>query len=253
MEAEFGITSRLAVNASIPYIRSKYGGSAPHLVMGVGPPQEWDNGEYHGTFQDFHVGFRVNVVSRPLAITPFAEAIVPSHHYPATAHAAVGKDLRGLVVGGALGGFLDPVLPGLFFQSVVSYAVMEQVLGIRPNRTRVDSEVGYFFTPRLALRFLESYQVTYEGLDLISFATPMTEAQVHGHPEIQITGEYRRNHDRLQRSNYLTLGGGIGIALSASMEMFANAATMVWGESVHPLRSLTIGVNTHFRTPRARQ
>jgi hypothetical protein len=248
---EVGLTDRLAVNVSLPFIRSKYGGSTPHLVGGVGPPQEWDDGTYHGTFQDFQVGVRVNVKSRPLAITPFAEVIIPSHHYPSTAHAAVGKDLRALIVGGAVGGFLDTVLPGMFFQAQLSFAVTQEVLDIRPNRSRVDAEVGYFITPRIAVRFLESYQVTHDGLDLISFSTPMTVAQIHGHPEIEVTGVHRRNHDRLQRSNYLNLGGGINFSVNESLDIFAAAAKTVWGESIHPLTGVSVGANVHFRTRRA--
>lgn len=248
---EFGLNDRLAMNLSIPFIQSKYGGSDPHVVRGVGPVQEWDNGTYHGTFQDFQAGVRVNIVSRPLAITSFVEAIIPSHHYPSTAHAAPGKDLRAVVVGGALGGFLDTVLPGMFFQAQLSYAVAQEVLDIRPNRCRVDSEVGYFITPRLAVRFLQSYQVTHNGLDLIAFSAPMTVVEVHGHPEIEVTGEYRRNHDRLQRSNFLNLGGGINFSVNESLDVFAAAAKTVWGESIHPLRGVSVGVNMHFRTRRA--
>ena len=63
-------------------------------------------------------------------------------------------------------------------------------------------------------------------------------------------GEYRRNHDRLQRSNYLTLGGGAAFALTDSLGVFVDAAAMVWGENVHPLREIPVGVNTHFSTSR---
>jgi hypothetical protein len=248
---EFGLTDRIAVNVSLPFIGSKYGGSEPHRVGGVGPPQEWDDGTYHGTFQDFQGGVSINLRSRPLAFTPFAEVVIPSHHYPNLAHAAVGKDLRALVVGGAVGGFLDAVLPGIFFQAQLSYAVTQEVLDIRPNRSRVDVEVGYFITPRLAVRFLQSYQVTHNGLDLIQFGQPMTEAVIHGHPEIEVTADYRRNHDRLQRSNYLNLGGGINFAVNESLDVFAAAANTVWGESIHPLRGVSVGANMHFRTRRA--
>src|SRR5262249_359018 len=127
----------------------------------------------------------------------------------------------------------------------------EEILNIRPNRSRVDAEVGYFVTPRLAVRFLESYQVTHRGLDLIAFrgaGASMTEVSVHGHPEIQITGDYRRNHDRLQRSNFLNLGGGIGVGINESLEIFAAAARTVWGESIHPLFGVSVGVNWHVRT-----
>jgi hypothetical protein len=249
MEAEFGLNDRLAVEASLPYIGSRYGGTFPHRVAGVGPPQEWDDGEYHGTFQDFRIGARYNVARRPIAITPFVEVSIPSHHYPSTAHAAVGKDLRAYVVGGAAGGFLDGLLPRLYVHAEVSYSWVQEILDIRPNRSRVEGELGYFITPRLSVRFLQSYLVTHNGIDLLSF-TPMTEGVIHG-TNIAIAGEYRRNHDRLQRSNYLNLGGGVGFALNDSVDVFASAATMVWGENVHPLRGITVGVSTHFSTRRA--
>src|SRR5262249_31953292 len=181
----------------------------------------------------------VRIKARPLAITPFAEATVPSHDYPALAHAAVGKNLRALAVGGAVGGFLDKVAPGIFFQAIASYTLAEEVLGIRPNRSRVDTELGYFITPRPAVRFLESYQVTHHGFDIISFG--MTDALIHG-TNIHIPAEYRREHDRLQRSNYLSLGGGVGFTVNDSVDLFAAAANTVWGENVHPLRGLGVGV-----------
>jgi hypothetical protein len=247
LEGEFGVTDRLAVYGSIPFIRSRYEGSAPHLVGGVpGAVQEWDDGHYHGTWQDVHLGLRFNIVARPVAITAFAERVIPSHQYPATAHAAVGKDLLALTVGGAVGGFLDGVLPGLFFQSQYSYTRTAEIVGIRPNRSRVDGEVGYFITPRLAVRFLESYQVTHDGFDLVGFL-PMTDARFHRTGE-DIPASLRHYHDQLQRSNFLTLGAGVGFAVNESVEIFAAGSNTVWGENVHPLRGVTIGANMHFRT-----
>ena len=103
--------------------------------------------------------------------------------------------------------------------------------------------------PRLSVRFLESYLVTHDGIDLESF-DPMTTGVFHK-TAIPLTSANRRYHDQLQRSNYLTFGGGVGLAMNGSMEVFVDAAKMVWGESVHPLRAVTIGVNTHFSTRRA--
>ena len=218
----------------------------PHLVGGVGPVQKWDDGTYHGTWQDFYFGLRFNITARPLAVTAFAEGIIPSHDYPSLAHAAVGKDLHALVVGAAAGRFLDRLAPGLFFTTQYSYTRTEAIVGIRPNRSRVDAEVGYFVTPRLAVRFLESYQVTHDGFDLISF-NPMTNALFHS-DGTEIPAAYRRYHDQLQRANFLNLGGGVGFALNDSVEIFAAAAKTIWGESIHPLRGLSIGANFHFRT-----
>jgi hypothetical protein len=248
-DVEFGLTDRLAVSGSIPFIASRYEGAHPHIVGGVGPVQDWDNGEYHSTFQDFRIGVRYNLVRRPIAATPFFEFVLPSHHYPSNAHAAVGKDLRAYIVGGAAGGFLDAWLPRMYFHTVVSHAWVQEAVGIRPNRSRVEGELGYFITPRISVRFLESYQFTHDGIDLLSF-TPMTQGIVHSTGE-PIAGEYRRHHDRLQRSNYLTFGGGVAYALNDSVGVVVEAAKIAWGENVHPLRAITVGVNLRLPTLRA--
>ena len=117
MEAEFGLTDRLAVSVSLPYIRSKYGGSTPHLVGGSGRRQEWDDGEYHGTFQDFRFGVRFNVITPPVR----GDAICRGHHSQSSLPEPRSRGGREgssrPVVGGAVGGFLDAFLPGLFFQA----------------------------------------------------------------------------------------------------------------------------------------
>ena len=74
----------------------------------------------------------------------------------------------------------------------------------------------------------------------------MTDGEIHGETFIPFTVEYRRNHDRLQRSNYLNLGGGVNFAVTNSLEIFHAAAKMVWGENVHPLRGVSLGLNFHF-------
>jgi hypothetical protein len=127
---------------------------------------------------------------------------------------------------------------------------VQEVVGIRANRSRVDGELGYFLTPRLSVRFLETYQYTHDGIDLLSF-TPMTQGIVHSTGEsISTNGAYRTNHDRLQRSNYLTFGGGVAFALNDSLGVVVEGAKITWGESVHPLRAITVGVNVRLRTPR---
>ena len=251
LEADFGVTDRLAVNLSLPYIGRNTADRRPTWLAAPVPSR---NGTTGRTTERFRIFVSASVSrSSParVAVTPFVVAIVPSHHYPSTAHAAVGKDLRAFVVGGAAGGFLDAILPGLFFQAQVSHAVTQEVLDIRPNRTHLDAEVGYFITPRLSVSFVESYQMTHHGLDLIAFNDPMTVAQIHDHPEIPITGIHRRNHDRLQRSNFLNLGGGIAYALTDSVQVFAASSQTVWGENVHPMRAVNIGMNVHFNARRA--
>jgi hypothetical protein len=85
-EIDYGVTNKFAVNVSLPYGIGKYHGSFPHQLP-------IDDGDYHGALQDFHVGFRYNLVKRPFQFTPFVAVALPSHHYEHFAHSAVGIDM----------------------------------------------------------------------------------------------------------------------------------------------------------------
>jgi hypothetical protein len=247
-DAQFGLNDRLAVNASLPFITAKFaGGPSPHLVGVHGQPSDLDNGTYHGTFQDVHFGVRFNILrSRRMALTPFAEAIIPSHHYESLGQSVVGRDLRTLILGAAVGGFVDALLPGVYFQTEFSHAVVQEVLGIRANHSRIDSDVGYFVTPRFSVRFLESFQITHDGIDFIGPYPPAFSVHSGG----AITRNHRLNHDRLLRSNFLNLGAGVSFAVNDSLDLSVSAAKMAWGENVQRLRDVTVGANWHFRTRR---
>ena len=248
---EFGLTDRVAFNVSLPFISAKYEGTDPHPYGFNRQPTDLDNGTYHGSFQDFHAGVRFNLRSRPLAITPLVEAIVPSHQYESVGHSVIGLDLRALVVGVAVGGFVDAPVPGIYFQTQFSHAVVQKVLGIRPNRTRLDSEIGYFVTHRLAVRFLESLQVTHDGLDFFPDSTSLVHIHSRNEPfPLLPPYDFYFNHDRIERINFLNLGAGILFAVNDSFDVFANGSKLVWGGNIHPPRGLSVGANWHFRVRR---
>jgi hypothetical protein len=199
-----------------------------------GEPTTIDDGTYHGGAQDFRFGARMHVASRPLFITPFVEGVVPSHHYESRGHAVMGLDLRALIIGTNVARFVDSI-PGTYVHAAVSHAFVQKVFGIRPNRSRIDAEVGYFVTPRLAVRFLEGFQITHDGLDF---------------PYAGLTRDLSLNHDRLSRVNLLTLGGGFTFAINESLQVFGAASKLVWGQNGHPHRGFAVGMNMHFRTAR---
>ena len=49
----YGVTDRLAIAASIPFIATRYTGTTPH--GGFDGPAALDDGNYHGVFQDFRL------------------------------------------------------------------------------------------------------------------------------------------------------------------------------------------------------
>src|SRR5258706_1163501 len=69
----YGVTDKLAATISLPYAYSHYDGTFPHQLP-------IDNGDYHGTFVDYRFDDRYNLLRDAVVVTPFASAIVPSHH-----------------------------------------------------------------------------------------------------------------------------------------------------------------------------
>jgi hypothetical protein len=243
---EYGLSDKIAVHASLPYMQVRYDGPFPHTIGIDGQPSDLDDGTYHGTFQDVYFGARFKLVdSRRFAVTPFAEVIIPSHGYESLAQTAVGRDLRALVLGAAIGGFVEEWVPGLYFQTRASYAIVQNAVDISPSRLGVDSAVGYFVTPRLAIQLVQTFQYTVDGIDFVGppgFLAP--------HNGAALNGEYLRNHDRLTRANALNLGAGVAFDFSRAIGVFATLTNLIWGQNIPPPRSVTVGLNWNFHTGR---
>jgi hypothetical protein len=245
---EYGLTDRIAVHASLPSTMIRYEGPTAHDVGVDGQPSDIDDGTYHGSFQDFYFGTRFKLLqSARFALTPFVEVIIPSHHYESLGHAAAGRDLRALVVGAAAGGFAEKLLPGLYFQTRLSHAFVQEAVDIHPNRTGWDSAVGYFVTPRLALQFVQTFQFVHDGIDW-TVTSPFILAR---HDRGDFTWDHFYNHDRLARSNFLNFGGGATFAFSENVGVFATTTAMAWGHNLLRPRSLTAGLTWGFQTRRS--
>lgn len=188
---------------------SKYSGAYPHPVP-VGPVT-LDDGRHHGTFQDFRLAVRYSVVRGRTSVTPFVGSFVPSHGYEYFAHSAPGRGLKELQVGAAVAALLDGLLPGAFIQGRYSYGFVEPVydlsdVRLNANRSAADLEVGYFVTPGLRVFLLGSGQLTHGGID---FAVVGPEDVWQSNLELVSTPEGAqafRNHDRIDRYNYLNVG-----------------------------------------------
>jgi len=242
---EYGLTEKIAVHASLPFIMARYEGPTPHEIGRDLQPSDHDDGTYHGAFQDFYFGVRYALVQSPgISVAPFVEVVIPSHRYETVAQSAVGRDLRMLLVGSAVGGFLDGILPGLYYQTRISYGIAQDALDIRTNRTGIDSAVGYFINPRFAVQFVQTFHYVHNGIYFIF--EPEFDAGVSGGGPLT-PGQTYLYHDQLLRSRAVTLGGGVTYALTDSIGLFGTATTMAWGRSLQqPVRSLTVGMNWGF-------
>ena len=223
---EYGITDRLAVDAEVAFIASRYAGAIPH-----GPPDV--SRTYHPTFQDAYVGVRYNVLSSPVVLTPFVGVVIPTHDYETRGHSAVGRGFTELVVGVNAGRSLDPLLKNVHVDARYSYTAQRRFEGLNLNRSNFDWEAGWQARPALSLRFLGAVQVTHGGL-----TTPLDREHLDHH--------LIDFHDRATRAQYVRLGGAATYALSNAFSLHGAYATTVRGRNTHASGGFALGFSWRF-------
>lgn len=234
-DVTYGLTDRVAVTMGIPLIVSRYQGPFPHQP---GNPDAPDNTGWNATFSDFRFNVRYNVLRGPIAVTPYVGSSVPSHDYDFVAHSAPGKNLRELQVGVAAAGMLDRLVPGMFVQGRFGFAVVEETIGIRPNYSSADLEVGYFVSPAVRIYGMASGRYGHEGIDL----------PVPAIARVVLPPEQFRQHDQIVREHYLNLSAGLSVSLNDSVDLFGAFMKQVTGRNTHEVsRALSVGMSWAFR------
>jgi hypothetical protein len=230
----YGITDRLALTASIPFVDSRYGGKKPHTAPD-GHILTPDDGQYHGYFADYRINLGFQAVSGTFSLAPFVTGVIPSHDYPTLAHAAPGKGQKQLELGFGAGASLDRIVPGTFVEVYYDYAFVEEVLNINTNRSDFGFQLGYFLTPSLRLSFLSSGWYTHGGI---------TYKPQPPKPEYYV-------HDQITRSQNGSVGGGLSYVLTGSTEISVSYLRNVYGRGVTKIdHGLSFGVSYSFSPER---
>ena len=229
LSVDYSLTDRLAVSVNVPFVASKYYGPRPHQLP-------IDNGTYNSGFQDFTTDVRYSLSRHPVVLTPFFRAVIPSHNYEYFAHSAVGRDQREFQLGANFGRRLNPIVPNAFVQARYSYAFVERILGIAPNRSDAEIQIGYFLTHRLSLLGTGQWTYTHSGVDL-------TFHVFHG----GLNDDQWPHHDQIAKASLLDVGGGAAYAVNGSLEMFVSMARSVEGRNGHLHAAVvTIGLSRTF-------
>jgi opacity protein-like surface antigen len=236
----YAITDRFAVSVALPYTEAKWypagGVGNPHTLLNG---KTLDDGDYHGTFQDYNIEARYQAVRNPVVLTPFVGAVIPSHEYQHFAHSAVGRNLHEYQFGFNLGSNLDRIVPGSYVQARYSYAFVERVLDIHHDRSNGALELGYFVTPSLGARFLASGFYTHGGISNRS-PTSLGVPRNASNPLVF-------HHDQIEHASAISLGGGLSYALTGSVDVYANYLRTVAGHGGHKIdHGLTFGVSYGF-------
>lgn len=228
----YGLRDDLSLTVSLPVVRSRFlsTGTPPH-------PTALDNGEFHTTVTDLRIDLRYNALNRRnLVITPFVTAVTPSHDYEYFAHAAPGRRVNELQIGSYIGTTVDDLLPGMFVQARYGYGIQERFLDFSHNRSIFSFESGYFATPDVRLFAMVNGQRTHGGVDLYPAASrewPAAQWQ---------------NHDRITRENFVNVGGGLGWAISDTVDVFGSYTKAVSATNTHVLdRAIMIGASVRIQ------
>lgn len=229
---EYGVTSRLAVGFSIPWVNAKYTGKEEPLNL---PNNVVDDGVYHGALQDMHIEARYNVFERPFVVTPFFAFSAPSHSYPTIGEAAIGPDLKQYTTGVYIGRLLNPFLSRAFVHGSYAFTRVEKVLDLSLNRSNADISVGYFLTPRLSTTFLWRKQWSHGGL---------------GFSDIYNTSsaDIFLQQDRLTKQTFQHIGTGVGLNLTESLSANFSFLKFVSGSNAHYGEGVSAGLSWSFST-----
>jgi hypothetical protein len=206
----YGLTDRLALNVSLPFVASDYLGTYPHLEAKFGRTSALDFGGYHGTFQDFRLDVRYNAIDGAVVVTPYVAVATPSHNYDYFGHGAAGRRMTELQVGVYVARSLDQLLPGAFVQARYGYGLPHGVAGVRNYRSLVDGEFGYFVRPNLRVFALAIGQVSHTGVRF----TPDFPSD--------LSDDMKIHHDRVSRINSFNFGAGAQLSLSSSVDVFGS-------------------------------
>ncbi|MDQ6801236.1 MAG: hypothetical protein M3041_10400 [Acidobacteriota bacterium] len=239
MQLGYSPTDRVAFSLAVPYVAAKYHGPSPHQLP-------FDNGTYHGTWQDYRLDARYQLLRGPTAFTPFISMLIPSHNYTYFAHSAAGRDLHentlGFYAGVAdlLGHFRSCGCPtGTYVQSRVAYSLVEHVLGRRIDHADVDLDLGYFATERFGVRALASYGRTIGGVDW-NYQWPDYNSPVFLH------------HDQLLANRHFNVGGGANYAVSDRFDVYTSVLHTLSGRNGHKIHvAANFGVGWSFAPRRS--
>ena len=233
LDIEYDVADHWSLNAGIPYISNSFTGKVTHCPTTTPPQcqgvpalthphpesQFLDDGDYHGTWQDWSLGATYHANIDTYYITPSITAYIPSHAYTFFSQAAVGQDLQQLELAITLAHQFD--FTELYYRVGYGYVFSEKTLGISVNNSRFDLELGYFVSPELTVRI--STLGKFGGGLQTNELTALTAG---------LTNDYWYYHDKISAHEYASVGAGIDYQLGNKYTLSATAQKLVWGRTV---------------------
>lgn len=241
VSADYAISDRWTVFASLPWIKKRHTGALPHNPVldfaNYSPPDlsVVDNGEYHNGWQDLYFGTQYLAKEGPLSISPFVAYGTPTNDYPFYAHAALGRNVWHLPVGAAFS--YTPYFSDFYFSGDVAYVFTEKSLGIDTSHWLINASASYFVTSTFAPRVFVSIKKGTKGLDWPDdFVLPQ-----------DFDTEKFYYHDRIIKHNFMNAGVGFDWIVNEQYQVSGTWFRMVDPDQVNIVDlAYTFGVTRYF-------
>lgn len=219
---------RLGLELSAAYLAMKYGGDGTLF------PQhgEYDDGEYHGTFQDMAFRARYQLLEELFAFSPHVGVSLPLADYEVFGWANAGRQLKALLIGASAGRFF---LRRLFVHSAYEFAIPE----------KFDEMPG--FDKYSQLRSDLTFAVGYFVLDPLEVHAGVDFHWQHGGVDyFDLTGEDSPlflNHDPVLNEDFVQAGGGLSWNVLDQLKLGLEARVFVNGRNTLDRRTVTLGMS----------
>jgi hypothetical protein len=147
LAVDYGVTDKLAVSFSIPFVEKKYEGNRPHNPRILLDPEDRqtpfiDNGEWHGGWQDFGLKLRYNLTDYPWSVTALRRADMPSHDYVFFAHSAIGTRQNSAQLGLDVGRRFEPPFQDFYAEVGYGYTSSRRFAASMSTTARSSSTSG---------------------------------------------------------------------------------------------------------------
>lgn len=223
LSASYSPTDRFALNASLPYVRTRYRGPG-----GGGHDTPIDDGSWHATITDLLLTASYQATGGAIALAPYVALLIPTHDYTTFGHSAPGRGLEELWLGFYAGTSLHEWIPRTYVQLRGNYAFVEEVLGVSHDRTNATLEVGYYLNPSWSVRALVSSQWTHGGIDV----------------PVLLTSPFFPVHDILAAEEFVNVGAGGTWVVNERMSVYALYMQAIEGTNAHKVdHRVSIGVS----------
>lgn len=255
ISGDYALNDRWSVFATLPYVRKRFNSEVPwggdphnpndpYWVDFVPPDRRfWDDGAYHGAFQDFSIGIGYLVRKGPWTLNPFVSFGIPATDYPFFAKAAIGKDLWTVPVGMSFS--FVPYFSDWHFGGNVAYVFSEKPLGYNVDYWLAHLSAGFWFKADLSVNAFVSLKYG-NGISILSPDFLVDGGDPANYPDDWATREWW-NHDRLIGNQNLNFGVGADYFFSPEWKVSGSSYKSIWtDESGEIDYAFTLGITRYF-------